>query len=96
MSGSRSSATPTTISGAGLGRTLLVEPEVKVTLSHLTITGGNVDTAGGGGGLFVNDGAKVLLYRSTVIANASSIVGGGVVNGGALTLSGRPSNRTMR
>ena len=86
VSGSRLSATPTTISGAGLGRTLLIEPELTVTLSHLTISGGNVDTAGGGGGLFVNDGAKVLLYRSTVIANASSIVGGGVVNGGALTL----------
>jgi hypothetical protein len=86
VSGSRSSATPTTISGAGLGRTLLIQPEVTVTLSHLTITGGNVETAGGGGGLLVNDGAKVLLYRSTVIANSTSLVGGGIVNGGALTV----------
>jgi hypothetical protein len=86
VSGSWSSATPATISGAGLGRTLLIQPDVTVTLSHLTITGGNVNTPGGGGGLFVNDGAKVLLYRSTVIANSTSLVGGGIVNGGALAV----------
>ena len=32
--------------------------------------------------------------RSTVIANSTTIVGGGIVNGGALTVIGLPSSRT--
>lgn len=86
VSGSHTKTNPTTISGGGFDRTLWIAPDVTVTLSRLTITGGNVPFIGGGAGLYVNDGAVVRLERSVVIANSTSIVGGGIVNGGSLTV----------
>lgn len=88
ISGSYRSATPTTVNGARLGRTLTIAPDVTVTLSHLTISGGAVTTPGGGGGILINDGASVKIFRSQIIANSTSLVGGGIVNGGDLTLIG--------
>lgn len=86
VSGSHAASKATTLSGGGTGRVLFIAPDVDVTLTHLTISGGDVSTPGGGGGLLVNDGATVTLAHSTVIANSTTLVGGGIVNGGALTV----------
>jgi nitrous oxidase accessory protein NosD len=86
VSGSHAASKATTLSGGGTGRVLFIAPDVDVRLTHLTISGGDVSTPGGGGGLLVNDGATVTLAHSTVIANSTTLVGGGIVNGGALTV----------
>ncbi|MEO8422908.1 MAG: hypothetical protein ABI595_03235 [Actinomycetota bacterium] len=86
VSGSRDSATPTTLTAGGVGRVLMIESGVTLKLSRLTITGGAVTTPGGGGGIAVSEGATVWLVRSEVIANSTTLVGGGIVNGGDLTV----------
>jgi nitrous oxidase accessory protein NosD len=84
--GNTQASAPTTLDGAGSGRVLTVRPTldgtVTVTLARLIVTGG------GEGGIEVGEGTVVALNASTVRGNtATNRVGGGIQNGGDLTLS---------
>src|SRR5437870_718980 len=82
-------ATSLTISGNNTGRVFLVGQGPTVTLSGLTVAGGNVVSSGSnyGGGL-LNSGA-LTVNNCTFSGNAAgSSGGGGIYNQGALTLNG--------
>ncbi|HEU4399748.1 MAG TPA: hypothetical protein VFU54_18145 [Actinomycetota bacterium] len=84
--GSARVTAPTTLDGRGSGRVLTVLPSllssVTVTLTRLVVTGG------GEGGIEVGEGTTVTLASSTVRGNtATNRVGGGIANGGDLTLN---------
>jgi hypothetical protein len=87
------------VSANHASRVLEVLPGDGVTLSGLTITGGLAsvpvlgDTAGYGGGVYVDQGACLTLSDSAVTGNTASITtragcGGGIYNLGTLTLEG--------
>ncbi|MBW5483151.1 hypothetical protein [Streptomyces bambusae] len=79
-----------TLNGNDAGRTLTVNgpTTVRVTISGLTLTGGEADN---GGGLF-NNGATVTLNSSTVLLNHATEAGGGIASLGTTTVN----NSTVR
>ena len=64
---------------------LTVASAVPVTLTNIKITGGNT---GNGGGIFVNEGATVLLGDGVLITKNRSGKGGGICNQGTLFMYG--------
>jgi hypothetical protein len=92
IAGSKSVVSPTTLRGDGsTNRILHTVPDTAVRLVRLRIAGGS------NGGLQVTEGAAVTLLRSRVTGNSAlSRAGGGILNGGDLTIgSSRISgNRT--
>ena len=86
---------PVTISGGGNSRVFEVAPGANVTLSNLTITGGNGQTGnaadpheGRGGGVVVDEGAALTITGSTVTDNSAPRLGGGIADYGTLTVRG--------
>jgi hypothetical protein len=75
---------PTVLDGAGGGGVLFVNERVTVTLTRLTITGGNATVRVGGG---IQNGGILTLNRSIVTGNRSASDGGGIYNYGNLTLN---------
>jgi nitrous oxidase accessory protein NosD len=75
---------PTVLDGAGAAGVLFVNERVTVTLTRLTITGGNATVRVGGG---IQNGGILTLNRSTVTGNRSASDGGGIYNYGNLTLN---------
>jgi predicted outer membrane repeat protein len=75
---------PTVLDGAGGESVLFVSERVTVTLTRLTITGGNAIVRVGGG---IQNGGLLTLNRSTVTGNRSATDGGGIYNYGTLTLN---------
>jgi hypothetical protein len=73
---------PAILNGSDSGTVLTVTAGT-VTLSDVTVEGGN--TAGMGGGIF-NQGA-LTLNSSTVVGNTAGDAGGGIFNDGRLTLN---------
>ncbi|WP_051576638.1 hypothetical protein [Salinispora tropica] len=61
-------------------RILTVDTGGNLTLDHLTITGGQTTSAGGG--ILVNPGGTLTTNRSTVTRNIADSNGGGIVNNG--------------
>lgn len=84
--GGRRDAPRTVLDGDGQGRVLGSTVGVTTKLKRLTVTGGVSSTVGGGGGIYVDEGSRVILDHSTVARNESAGVGGGIVNGGDLIL----------
>ena len=83
--------TGVTVDADQLSRVLTVAgEETDVTLAHLTVTGGSVGSADGGGGILAGDGAGLTLRSCAVVGNdASGANGGGIaVDGGSLVLVG--------
>jgi hypothetical protein len=72
-----------TISGNGASRVFRVTPGSALSLSGLTITGGNVQ---GNGGAIQNNG-RALALDDIVIRGNSARVGGGLYNNGSATLT---------
>lgn len=64
---------------------LTVASAVPVTLTNIKITGGNT---GNGGGIFINEGATVLLGDGVLITKNRSGKGGGICNQGTLFMYG--------
>jgi nitrous oxidase accessory protein NosD len=79
---------PTVLDGAGGtgggGGVLFVNERVTVTLTRLTITGGNATTRVGGG---IQNGGHLTITRSVVTGNRSASDGGGIYNYGDLVLN---------
>ena len=82
--GSTNRQDPTVLDGAGGEGVLFVSERVTVTLTRLTITGGNATERVGGG---IQNGGLLTLNRTTVTGNRSATDGGGIYNYGTLTLN---------
>ncbi|MCN0178130.1 right-handed parallel beta-helix repeat-containing protein [Salinispora arenicola] len=68
-------------------RILNVNVNGRLTLNHLTITGGQPAPGGQGGGILVNPGGGATINHSRVVRNISGNNGGGVANlGGSLEI----------
>jgi hypothetical protein len=90
IAGSRSTEHPTTLLGTDAGYILDTVPETDIRLLRLTLRGGTF------GGLQVTEGATAVLAHSTVVGvstTTSRRAGGGVLNGGDLTIN---SSRIVR
>jgi hypothetical protein len=82
-----------TVSGGGASRVFEVEPNLNVTLSGLTVSGGTgVAVAGGsthfdgfGGG--IENWGTLTVSGCTLSGNSASIAGGGIDNDGILTVN---------
>ncbi|HUG16952.1 MAG TPA: right-handed parallel beta-helix repeat-containing protein, partial [Thermomicrobiales bacterium] len=75
------------VSGGGESRVLLVNEGVTVTISGLTITGGDADdfdVADDGGGVY--NAGTLTIENSTISGNIATVRGGGVLNGHTLTI----------
>jgi parallel beta-helix repeat protein len=75
-----------TVNGSGLSRVFQVDALVTASISGMTITGGNVDYANGGG---LRNYGTLTLTNCTVRGNSANgygTSGGGVFNGGTATL----------
>ncbi|MBS1794954.1 MAG: carboxypeptidase regulatory-like domain-containing protein [Acidobacteria bacterium] len=82
-------ATRLAISGGNLVRVFNVAAGANLSLDRLTVTEGKVTGSGNGGGI-LNSGT-LTVTRSTVSANSSDFLGGGISNSGAaarLTVAG--------
>jgi len=75
---------PTVLDGAGAAGVLFVNERVTVSLTRLTITGGNATVRVGGG---IQNGGLLTLNRTTVTGNQAASDGGGIYNYGTLTLN---------
>ena len=75
---------PTVLDGAGAAGVLFVNERVTVSLTRLTITGGNATVRVGGG---IQNGGLLTLNRTTVTGNRAASDGGGIYNYGTLTLN---------
>ena len=76
---------PTVLDGAGAAGVLFVNERVTVTLTRLTVTGGDATVRVGGG---IQNGGLLTLNRTTVTGNRAASDGGGIYNYGTLTLNG--------
>ena len=74
-----------TIDGNSLGSVLVVNSSETVTLSGLTITGGNAPSGTGGGGIL--NGGTLTVNGCTVFGNASAAKGAGIFNNYVLTIN---------
>src|SRR5436190_2926363 len=77
----------TIIDGGGVDRVLDIDPSgagVNVTISNLTVRGGNAAGEAGGG---IRNRGTLALSNVTLAANSSGINGGGLLNLGTLTLT---------
>src|SRR5437763_1937236 len=77
----------TIIDGGGVDRVLDIDPSgagISVTISNLTVRGGNAAGQAGGG---IRNLGTLSLSNVTLAANSSGIKGGGVLNLGTLTLT---------
>src|SRR5215218_2688790 len=74
------------VSGQNLSRVLLISGGASVTISALTITGGNA-IPNAGGGISVQAGSRLTLIGSVVTGNSAG-EGGGIFARGPLTLVG--------
>src|SRR6266853_3624466 len=77
----------TIIDGGGVDRVLDIDPSgagVNVTISNLTVRGGNAAGEAGGG---IRNRGTLSLNNVTLSANSSGINGGGLLNLGTLTLT---------
>src|SRR5437016_945012 len=77
----------TIIDGGGVDRVLDIDPSgagVSVTISNLTVRGGNAAGQAGGG---IRNLGTLSLSNVTLAANSSGINGGGLLNLGTLTLT---------
>ncbi len=87
-------AVPTVIDGGGrtiqqIGagqRVFEVAAGFSLTLQNITITGGNVAPANGGG-VLVNGGSTLILNNAVITANSANRGGGVYSDGGALTIN---------
>jgi hypothetical protein len=84
--GGGAGAPRTVLDGRGQGRVVGSAVGARSVLKRLTVTGGMSSTAGGGGGIYVDEGSRLVLDHSIVARNGSAGVGGGIVNGGDLIL----------
>jgi CSLREA domain-containing protein len=75
----------TIIDGGGIDRVFHVQPGIEAEFNALSIVGG-LETPLGGGGLQADFDSRVQVNES-LIANNSSGSGGGIVNGGTMTLT---------
>jgi len=82
--GSTNRLAPTVLDGAGVAGVLFVNERVTVSLTRLTITGGNATVRVGGG---IQNGGLLTLNRTTVTGNRAASDGGGIYNYGTLTLN---------
>jgi hypothetical protein len=82
--GSTNRLAPTVLDGAGTAGVLFVNERVTVSLTRLTITGGNATVRVGGG---IQNGGLLTLNRVTVTGNRSASDGGGIYNYWTLTLN---------
>jgi predicted outer membrane repeat protein len=82
--GNTNRRTPTVLDGAGAAGVLFVNERVTVSLTRLTITGGNATVRVGGG---IQNGGLLTLNRTTVTGNRATGDGGGIYNYGTLTLN---------
>jgi predicted outer membrane repeat protein len=82
--GSTNRQAPTVLDGAGGGGVLFVNERVTVSLTRLTVTGGNATVRVGGG---IQNGGLLTLNRTTVTGNRAASDGGGIYNYGTLTLN---------
>jgi hypothetical protein len=93
---------PVTISGGNLSRVFEVASGASVTLSNVTVTGGNAQTGnpydaheGRGGGIVVDEGAALTMTGSTVTNNSAPVIastgkgglGGGIADYGMLMVN---------
>lgn len=74
----------TTVNGGGLDGVFNITGAYTVSISGVTITGGN--TAGWGGGIY-NSGGTLAVTNSTITSNASDGFGGGIFNNGTVTVT---------
>src|SRR5438034_3664019 len=77
----------TIIDGGGVDRVLDIDPSgagVNVTISNLTVRGGNAAGEAGGG---IRNRGTLSLSNVTLAANSAGINGGGLLNFGTLTLT---------
>ncbi|MEI6047059.1 MAG: choice-of-anchor Q domain-containing protein, partial [Chloroflexota bacterium] len=70
-----------TISGNNLHQIFYVSPNIKLSLTNLTLTGGNAEE----GGAIYNYGGTVLLSASSLYANTANNYGGAIYNYGTVT-----------
>jgi predicted outer membrane repeat protein len=82
--GSTNRQAPTVLDGAGQAGVLEVAERVAVTMTRLTITGGNATVRVGGG---IQNGGDLTLNRSLIAGNRSASDGGGIYNYGDLILN---------
>jgi predicted outer membrane repeat protein len=82
--GSTNRQAPTVLDGNGAAGVLFVNERVTVSLTRLTITGGNAGARVGGG---IQTGGLLTLNRVTVTGNRAASDGGGIYNYGTLTLN---------
>ena len=75
---------PTVLDGNGAAGVLFVNERVTVSLTRLTITGGNAGGRVGGG---IQTGGLLTLNRVTITGNRAASDGGGIYNYGTLTLN---------
>jgi hypothetical protein len=73
-----------TINGDGKGPIFTVGKDQTITISNLTITGGN--NPADGGGIVIDDGANLTLINVNITANHTGKRGGGIYNAGNLVL----------
>jgi hypothetical protein len=81
---------PTTLDAAGGGRVVYISSTYAVSLTNLTLTGGDGSRGGGGnnygGGIYANSGVDLIVTSSTITNNTAER-GGGLFNQGSLTLT---------
>ncbi len=81
----------TVINGGGIDRVFHIDPfsaGISVTISEMTITGGNPGSNHSGGGILNNNTAILSLTNVTVSGNtAATAFGGGILNAGTATLT---------
>ena len=78
-----------TLDALGRGRALYVAANTTLTVTNMTLQGGNAAQAGqvnGSGGAVFNDGT--LLLQDSVVKESQATLGGGLFNRGVLTLRG--------
>ena len=77
------------LDAGGSGTTLTIGTAVPVTITNLTITGGdNTEGEGKGGGIYIAEGATVKLGDGAVVSGNSAKNGGGVYNEGTFFMYG--------
>ncbi len=78
-------ATTTIINGQSIDRIFDIHGSAKLTISGVTITGG--DTRDNGGGLAVSRNASLAMSDAVVSGNSTNKNGGGLYNAGSLTMT---------